>query len=93
MLNILYEDNHIIAVNKKSGDIVQGDKTGDTPLTEFIKIYLKKKYNKPGKVFLGTIHRLDRPTSGVILYARTSKALIRMNNQFRNKEIKKTHKI
>ena len=91
MLDILFEDNHLIAVNKKSGDIVQGDKTGDTPLSDFVKSYIKKKYNKPGEVFLGTIHRLDRPTSGVVLYARTSKALTRMNEQFRKKEIKKTY--
>jgi len=91
MLEILYEDNHLIAVNKKSGDIVQGDKTGDAPLSNYIKAYIKKKYNKPGEVFLGTIHRLDRPTSGVVLYARTSKALSRMNEQFRNKEVQKTY--
>ncbi len=91
MLEILYEDNHLIAVNKKSGDIVQGDKTGDTPLSDFIKAYIKKKYNKPGEVFLGTIHRLDRPTSGVVLFARTSKALSRMNEQFRDKKVQKTY--
>ena len=91
MLEVLYEDNHLIAINKKSGDIVQGDKTGDSPLSDFVKSYIKKKYNKPGKVFLGTIHRLDRPTSGVVLYARTSKALTRMNEQFRNKEVQKTY--
>ncbi len=91
MLEVLYEDNHLIAVNKKSGDIVQGDKTGDAPLSDFVKTYIKKKYNKPGEVFLGTIHRLDRPTSGVVLYARTSKALARMNEQFRNKELQKTY--
>ena len=91
MLEILYEDNHIIAVNKKSGDIVQGDKTGDAPLSDFVKAYIKKKYNKPGEVFLGTIHRLDRPTSGVVLYAKTSKALTRMNEQFREKQVKKTY--
>ena len=91
MLNILYEDNHLIAINKKAGDIVQGDKTGDTPLSEFVKAYIKKKYKKPGKVFLGTIHRLDRPTSGVLLYAKTSKALIRMNKKFKNKEVQKTY--
>ena len=91
MIEVLYEDNHLIAVNKKSGDIVQGDKTGDTPLSDFVKEYIKKKYNKPGEVFLGTIHRLDRPTSGIILYARTSKALSRMNEQFRNKEVQKTY--
>ena len=91
MLEVLYKDNHLIAINKKSGDIVQGDKTGDTPLSDFVKAYIKKKYNKPGEVFLGTIHRLDRPTSGVVLYARTSKALARMNEQFRNKEVQKTY--
>ena len=91
MLEVLYEDNHLIAINKKSGDIVQGDKTEDAPLSDFVKAYIKKKYNKPGEVFLGTIHRLDRPTSGVVLYARTSKALSRMNEQFRNKEVQKTY--
>ena len=91
MLEVLYEDNHIIAINKKSGDIVQGDKTGDAPLSDFVKAYIKKKYNKPGEVFLGTIHRLDRPTSGVVLYARTSKALTRMNEQFRDKKVQKTY--
>lgn len=91
MIEVLYEDNHLIAVNKKSGDIVQGDKTGDTPLSDFVKSYIKKKYNKPGEVFLGTIHRLDRPTSGVVLYARTSKALSRMNEQFREKKVQKTY--
>ena len=91
MIEVLYEDNHLIAVNKKSGDIVQGDKTGDTPLSDFVKSYIKKKYNKPGEVFLGTIHRLDRPTSGVVLYARTSKALSRMNEQFREKQVHKTY--
>ena len=91
MLEVLYEDNHIIAINKKSGDIVQGDKTGDAPLSDFVKAYIKEKYNKPGEVFLGTIHRLDRPTSGVVLYARTSKALSRMNEQFREKQVQKTY--
>lgn len=91
MIDVLYEDNHLIAVNKKSGDIIQGDKTGDTPLSDYVKLYIKKKYKKIGDVFLGTIHRLDRPTSGVILFARTSKCLKRMNEQFRNKEIKKTY--
>ena len=91
MLEVLYEDNHLIAINKKSGDIVQGDKTGDAPLSDFVKAYIKKKYNKPGEVFLGTIHRLDRPTSGIVLYARTSKALSRMNEQFREKKVQKTY--
>ena len=91
MNRIIYEDNHLIAVTKRSGEIVQGDKTGDKPLSEEIKSYLKTKYKKPGNVFLGTIHRLDRPTSGIILYARTSKALKRMNEQFRNQLIEKTY--
>ena len=91
MLEVLYEDNHLIAINKKSGDIVQGDKTGDAPLSDFVKAYIKKKYNKTGEVFLGTIHRLDRPTSGIVLYARTSKALRRMNEQFREKLVQKTY--
>ncbi len=91
MLEVLYEDNHLIAINKKSGDIVQGDKTRDAPISDFIKGYIKAKYNKPGEVFLGTIHRLDRPTSGVMLFARTSKALSRMNRQFKNKEVQKTY--
>ena len=91
MLEVLYEDNHLIAINKKSGDIVQGDKTGDIPLSDFVKAYIKKKYNKAGEVFLGTIHRLDRPTSGIVLYARTSKALTRMNEQFREKQVQKTY--
>tara|TARA_Y100001954_G_scaffold226256_1_gene267885 strand:+ start:3350 stop:4012 length:663 start_codon:yes stop_codon:yes gene_type:complete len=91
MIEVLYEDNHLIAVNKKSGDIVQGDKTRDKPLSDFVKTYIKKKYKKSGNVFLGSIHRLDRPTSGIVLFARTSKALIRMNEQFRNKEVQKTY--
>ena len=84
-MTILYEDNHIIAVNKAVGEIVQGDKTGDTPLSEEVKQYIKTKYNKPGEVFLGVTHRLDRPTSGVVLFARTSKALTRLNEMFREK--------
>ena len=80
-INILYEDNHLIAVNKKIGDIVQGDKTGDKPLGDYIKDYLKVKYKKPGKVFLGVTHRLDRPTSGVIIFART-KGLVENCSQF-----------
>ena len=91
MIEVLYEDNHLIAVNKKSGDIVQGDKTGDAPLSDFVKAYIKKKYNKPGDVFLGTIHRLDRPTSGIVLYARTTKALTRMNEQFSENQVQKTY--
>ena len=91
MVEVLYEDNHLIAINKRSGDIIQADKTGDPPLSDFIKKYIKNKYNKPGEVFLGTIHRLDRPTSGIVLYARTSKALKRMNEQFKNKKVQKTY--
>jgi 23S rRNA pseudouridine1911/1915/1917 synthase len=90
-LEILYEDNHLIAVNKQASDIVQGDKTGDETLPDRIKAYLKDKYQKPGNVFCGVIHRLDRPTSGVVLFARTSKALERMNKQFREKETSKTY--
>jgi 23S rRNA pseudouridine1911/1915/1917 synthase len=90
-LEILYEDNHLIAVNKKPGDIVQGDKTGDEPLSEKIKNYIKVKYNKPGDAFLGTIHRIDRPVSGVVLFARTGKALERMNEQFRERKVKKIY--
>ena len=85
MMEILYEDNHIIAVNKTCNEIVQGDKTGDTPLSEIVKAYIKDKYNKPGEVFLGVTHRLDRPTSGVVLFARTSKALTRLNEMFKEK--------
>ncbi len=84
-MDILYEDNHIIAVNKSPGEIVQGDKTGDTPMSETLKQYLKEKYNKPGEVFLGVPHRLDRPTSGVVLFARTSKALSRLSEMFKEK--------
>jgi 23S rRNA pseudouridine1911/1915/1917 synthase len=90
-MTILYEDNHIIAVNKSTSEIVQGDKTGDQPLSETIKFYLKEKYNKPGEVFLGVTHRLDRPVSGVVLFAKTSKALTRLNEMFRNQEVKKTY--
>lgn len=91
MLNILYEDNHLIAVNKVAGDLVQGDQTGDEPLVDKVKSYIKKKYNKPGAVFLGVIHRLDRPTSGVVLFARTSKALSRMNQQFKERKTDKVY--
>ena len=90
-MTVLYEDNHIIAVNKSSSEIVQGDKTGDQPLSETIKLYIKEKYNKPGEVFLGVVHRLDRPVSGVVLFAKTSKALTRLNEMFRTHEIKKTY--
>ena len=84
-MTVLYEDNHIIAVSKTCNEIVQGDKTGDTPLSDIVKAYIKAKYNKPGEVFLGVPHRLDRPTSGVVLFARTSKALTRLNEMFREK--------
>ena len=91
-MTVLYEDNHIIAVNKTCNEIVQGDKTGDTPLSETVKAYIKDKYNKPGEVFLGVTHRLDRPTSGVVLFARTSKALTRLNEMFKSHEqIRKTY--
>lgn len=85
-MEILYEDNHLIVVNKRPGDIVQGDRTGDTPLSEQVKNYLKEKYQKPGNVFLGVVHRLDRPVSGIVLFAKTSKALVRMNALFAQKE-------
>ncbi len=88
---VLYEDNHLIAVNKLASDIVQGDKTGDTPLSEIVKSYIKDKYNKPGAVFLGVTHRIDRPTSGVVLFAKTSKALARINKMFQDKTIEKTY--
>ena len=91
MGRIIYEDNHLIAVSKKSGEIVQGDKTGDKPLSEEVKSYLKTKYKKPGNAFLGTIHRLDRPTSGIVLFAKTSKSLSRMNELFKNKKVQKTY--
>ena len=90
-LDILFEDNHIIVVNKQPGVISQGDKTGDTPLSEIVKSYIKDKYNKPGNVYLGVVHRLDRPTSGVIIFARTSKALERLNKKLRDKDIQKTY--
>ena len=90
-LQVLFEDNHIIVVNKRPGDIVQGDKTGDTPLSEVVKEYLKDKYNKPGNVYLGVVHRLDRPTSGIVLFARTSKALPRLNQLFKDRDAKKTY--
>ena len=88
---ILFEDNHLIVMTKKAGELVQGDQTGDIPLAESIKAYLKKKYNKPGAAYLGVVHRLDRPTSGVILFAKTSKALRRLNEQFKNRIPKKTY--
>lgn len=90
-LQVLYEDNHIIVVNKRPGDIVQGDKTGDKPLSEVVKSYLKEKHNKPGNVYLGVVHRLDRPTSGIVVFAKTSKALPRLNKLFQKKEAQKTY--
>lgn len=90
-LQILHEDNHIIIINKRVGDIVQGDKTGDKPLSEVVKEYIKEKYNKPGEVFLGVIHRLDRPTTGIVVFAKTSKALTRLNESFKNRETKKMY--
>ena len=90
-MQVVYEDNHIIIVYKESGEIVQGDKTGDEPLVEKVKAYLKEKYAKPGLVFLGIVHRLDRPVSGLVMFARTSKALTRLNDMFRHGEIHKTY--
>ncbi len=90
-LQVLYEDNHLIVVNKRPGDIVQGDKTGDIPLSEVVKDYIKDKYNKPGNVYLGVVHRLDRPTSGIVVFARTSKALPRLNQLFKDRDAKKIY--
>ena len=90
-MEVVYEDNHIIIVNKQSGEIVQGDKTGDRPLSDIVKDYIKEKYQKPGAVFLGVVHRLDRPVSGLVVFARTSKALTRLNDMFRNGEVHKTY--
>lgn len=90
-MEVVYEDNHIIIVNKAPGEIVQGDKTGDTPLSEIIKEWLKKKYNKPGNVFCGVVHRIDRPVSGLVIFAKTSKALARLNDMLRNNQIHKTY--
>lgn len=90
-MQVVYEDNHIIIVNKESGEIVQGDKTGDTPLSDIVKDYIKEKYQKPGNVFLGVVHRLDRPVSGLVVFARTSKALSRLNEMFRTGEVHKTY--
>lgn len=90
-LQVIYEDNHLIAINKRPGDIVQGDKTGDVPLSVVTQEYLKRKYNKPGNVYLGVAHRLDRPTSGLVLFAKTSKALPRLNRIFAEKEAKKVY--
>lgn len=90
-LQVLYEDNHMIVINKRAGDIVQGDKTGDTPLSDVVKEYIKEKYQKPGSVYLGVVHRLDRPTTGIVVFARTSKALPRLNQMFAGKEAQKTY--
>lgn len=90
-MTVVYEDNHIIVVNKTASEIVQADKTGDTPLSETVKQYLKEKYQKPGNVFLGVTHRLDRPVSGLVIFAKTSKALTRLNEMFRTSEVKKTY--
>lgn len=90
-LKVLFEDNHLIVVNKYPGQLVQGDKTGDAPLGDQIKEYIKVKYNKPGEVFLGVVHRIDRPVSGLVIFARTSKALARMNELFREKKVQKTY--
>ena len=91
MVNVVYEDNHIIIVNKTASEIVQGDKTGDIPLSETVKQYLKEKYNKPGNVFIGVTHRLDRPVSGLVVLAKTGKALARLNEMFRTGQVKKTY--
>lgn len=90
-LQVLYEDNHLIVINKRAGDIVQGDKTGDAPLSDVVKKYIAKKYNKPGAVYLGVVHRLDRPTSGIVIFARTSKALTRLNKLFAERKTQKTY--
>lgn len=90
-MTVLYEDNHIIVVNKESGEIVQGDKTGDVPLSDIVKEWIKKKYNKPGNVFLGVVHRLDRPVQGVVVFAKTSKALSRLNEMFKTSDVHKTY--
>nr|WP_321235655.1 RluA family pseudouridine synthase [uncultured Psychroserpens sp.] len=90
-LQVIYEDNHIIIVNKRAGDIVQGDKTGDKPLSDVVKDYIKYKYNKPGNVYLGVVHRLDRPTTGIVLFSKTSKALPRLNALFAEKKASKTY--
>lgn len=90
-MEVVYEDNHIIIVNKQSGEIVQGDKTGDRPLSETVKEYIKVKYHKPGNVFLGVVHRLDRPVSGLVVFAKTSKALARLNEMFRKGDVHKTY--
>ena len=90
-MEVIYEDNHIIVVNKRAGEIVQGDRTGDTPLSETVKEYIRRKYDKPGNVFCGVVHRIDRPVSGLVIFARTSKALERLNRMLRDGEIHKTY--
>ena len=90
-MEVLYEDNHIIIVNKRSGEIVQGDKTGDTPLSDTVKLWLKEKHQKPGNAFLGVVHRLDRPVQGIVVFAKTSKALSRLNDMFRTSDVHKTY--
>jgi len=90
-MDVVYEDNHVIIVNKRSGEIVQGDKTGDRPLSDIVKAYIKEKYQKPGEVFLGVVHRLDRPVAGLVVFARTSKALVRLNKMFAESEVRKTY--
>ncbi len=91
-MEIVYEDNHLMVVNKAPGEIVQGDKTGDTPMSESLKAFIKERDNKPGNVFLGVVHRLDRPVAGLVIFAKTSKALARLNDMFRNGEVKKTYR-
>lgn len=91
LLKVIFEDNHLLAVNKEAGMLVQGDSTGDEPMSEMVKAYIKERYQKPGNVFVGVVHRLDRPVSGVVVFARTSKSLARMNELFRNKETQKTY--
>jgi 23S rRNA pseudouridine1911/1915/1917 synthase len=90
-LEVIFEDNHFIAINKPAGVLVQGDETGDVPLSEIVKQYIKKRYNKPGDVFLGVVHRIDRPVSGVVIFARTTKGLTRLNELFKNREVQKTY--
>lgn len=90
-MTVLYEDNHIIVVNKESGEIVQGDKTGDVPLSDIVKDWIKEKYDKPGNVFLGVVHRLDRPVQGIVMFAKTSKALTRLNEMFKSSDVHKTY--
>ncbi len=90
-LKIIYEDNHFIAINKPAGVLVQGDETGDKPLSEIVKQYIKQKYDKPGEVFIGVVHRIDRPVSGVVIFARTTKGLTRLNEMFQNREVEKEY--